>query len=228
MVCSTSVGDAQTLCASCWGEAYLIDGVTCDACGAPMGIALPSGETIRCDDCLTTPVSWDRGRAATLYAGSARALVLALKHGDRPDIAKAMGRWMARAAADLIAESDVMVPIPLHWRRFLTRRYNQSAELSRVMARETGVPHAPDLLRRMRPTEMQRSRSACARAQNVKGVFAVPPYMRDSALGKRVLLIDDVMTTGATLSAATEALRNAGAAEVSVVVFARVQHSTEI
>lgn len=227
MVCSASVADAQSLCASCWGEAYLIGGVTCDVCGVPMGIALPSGETIRCDECLTGSVSWDRGRAAALYAGSARTLVLALKHGDRPDIAKAMGRWMARAAADLITETDVMVPIPLHWRRFLTRRYNQSAELSRVMARETGVPHGPDLLRRMKPTEMQRSRSALARARNVEGVFAVPPHMREFVRGKSLLLVDDVMTTGATLNAAARALSEAGAARISVVVFARVQPSTE-
>ena len=192
-----------------------------------MGIALPSGETIRCDDCLTGSGSWDRGRAAALYAGSARTLVLALKHGDRPDIAKAMGRWMARAAADLIAEADVMVPIPLHWRRFLTRRYNQSAEPSRVMARETGVPHGPDLLRRMKPTEMQRSRSALARARNVEGVFAVPPHMIEVVRGKSLLLVDDVMTTGATLNAAARALREVGAAQISIIVFARVQPSTE-
>jgi len=192
-----------------------------------MGIALPSGETIRCNDCLTSAFVWDRGRAATLYAGSARTLILALKHGDRPDIAKAMGRWMSRAAADLIAESDVIVPIPLHWRRFLTRRYNQSAELSRVMARESGIPHGPGLLRRMRPTEMQRSRSALARARNVEGVFAVPAHMAEVVRGKSVLLVDDVMTTGATLNAASHALREAGAAQINVVTFARVQPSTE-
>ena len=227
MVCYASVADVQSLCASCWSEAYLIGGVTCDVCGVPIGIALPPGETIRCDDCLMGTVSWDRGRAAALYAGSSRTLVLALKHGDRPDIAQAMGRWMARAAADLIAEADVMTPIPLHWRRFLTRRYNQSAELSRVMARETGVPHGPNLLRRMKPTEMQRSRSALARARNVEGVFAVPPHMVEVVRGKSLLLVDDVMTTGATLNAAARALREAGAAQISVVVFARVQPSTE-
>jgi len=227
MVCSASVADAQTLCAPCWGEAYLIGGVSCDVCGVPLGISLPSGETIRCEDCLTDRFAWDRGRAAALYAGSARTLVLALKHGDKPDIAMAMGRWMSRAAADLIADSDVVVPIPLHWRRFLTRRYNQSAELSRVMARESGKPHGPDLLRRMKPTEMQRSRSALSRARNVEGVFAVPPHMTDVVRGKRVLLVDDVMTTGATLNAASKALRKAGAAQISAVVFARVKPSTE-
>jgi len=228
MVCSAPVADPQTLCAPCWSEAFLIGGVTCDVCGVPMGVALPAGETIRCDDCLKDGAGWDRGRAAAIYAGSSRTLILALKHGDRPDIAKAMGRWMVHAAADLVAESDVLVPIPLHWRRFLTRRYNQSAELSRVMAHKAGIPHGPDLLRRMKPTPMQRSRSAWSRARNVEGVFAVPPHMAHVVRGKNILLVDDVMTTGATLSAASQALRDAGANQVSVVVFARVQPSTEI
>ena len=192
-----------------------------------MPLALRNGQTIRCDACLAGAFNWDRGRAAAQYGGSARALILALKHGDRPDIALALGRWMARAAGDLIAEADVMVPIPLHWRRFLTRRYNQSAELSRVMAGESGTPHAPDMLRRIRPTEMQRARSAAQRARNVEGVFDVPAHMRDAVRGQRIVLVDDVMTTGATLTAATTALQSAGAAHISVVVFARVEPSTE-
>jgi ComF family protein len=226
MVCHAPVADAQKLCAPCWGEAHLISGTVCDGCSAPMDLSLRAGETIRCDDCAAGALQWDRGRAAALYGGSARALVLSLKHGDRPDIALALGRWMSRAAADLIEEADVMVPIPLHWRRFLTRRYNQSAELSRVMSRETGLPHAPDILRRMRPTEMQKH-SAAARTRNVEGVFAVPPYMREAVRGRRILIVDDVMTTGATLNAATTPLREAGAAQVSVAVFARVQPTTE-
>jgi len=227
MACTAPVADAQMLCSPCWREASLIDGTTCDRCGTPMPLALGKGQTICCDRCLAGAVGWDRGRAAAIYAGSARALVLSLKHGDRPDIALALGRWMARAAADLIAEADVMVPVPLHWRRFLTRRYNQSAELVRVMMRETATPHAPDILRRMRPTEMQRARSAVARAGNVAGAFAVPPHMYPAVQGKRVLVVDDVLTTGATLNEAARALRAAGAAQVSVAVFARVEAATE-
>jgi len=227
MVCDGAVADAQMLCTPCWNESHLIDGTTCDRCGVPMPLALKPGLTIHCDECLAGSLRWDRGRAAAIYAGSARSLVLALKHGDKPDIAQAMGRWMGRAAADLIEESDVIVPIPLHWRRFLTRRYNQSAELSRVIARESGLAHRPDILFRTRPTEMQRARTASQRAKNVDGVFAVPPYAVRHVQGLRILLVDDVLTTGATLNAATMALRACGAAQVSTVVFARVQASTE-
>lgn len=222
MVCAAAVADARSLCATCWAEAHLIGGTVCDGCGTPMPLALGRGESIRCDPCLGGGFPWDRGRAAAHYGGSARALILTLKHGDRPDIARALGRWMTRAAADLIPDSDVVVPIPLHWRRFLTRRYNQSAELSRVMAQEAGLLHSPDMLRRMRPTEMQRSHAA-ARARNVEGAFAVPPHMRAAVRGQRILVVDDVLTTGATLSAATLALREAGARQINVAVFARVE-----
>ena len=192
-----------------------------------MPLALARGDIIRCDACLTRPMSWDRGRAAALYAGSARSMVLALKHGDKPDIAHALGQWMLRAAEDIITESDVVIPIPLHWRRFLKRRYNQSAELSRIIARHSGKPHGPDLLRRIRPTDMQLSHSAKQRSDNVKGVFEVPAHMRPVVRGKKILLVDDVLTTGATLNAATTALRECSAAHVSIVVFARVEQSTK-
>jgi len=223
MVCAAPVADARTLCTPCWGAAHLIGGTVCDGCGTPMPLSLGRGESIHCDTCRAGGTPWDRGRAAAYYAESARALVLALKHGDRPDIARALGHWMTRAAADLLPETDAIVPIPLHWRRFMSRRYNQSAELSRAMARESGVLHAPDMLRRMRPTEMQRARSAAARARNVEGVFAVPPHMHRAVQGQRILLVDDVLTTGATLSDATRALRAVGASQVNVVVFARVE-----
>ena len=228
MACAAPVADPNQLCVTCWGEAHLIDGTVCDRCGTPMPLALRRGDIIRCEPCEAGAASWDRGRAAALYAGSARSLVLALKHGDRPDIAAALGGWMTRSARDLIAEADILVPIPLHWRRFLTRRYNQSAELSRAMAALSGVPHGPDILRRMRPTEMQRARSSSARHKNVAGAFAVPPHMRDTVNGARILLVDDVLTTGATLNAATSALRAAGAAQVSIAVFTRVEAATQI
>lgn len=227
MACAEPVADPNQLCAACWGEARLIDGTVCDRCGSPMPLTLRSGDVIRCEPCQAGAAKWDRGRAASLYAGSARALVLALKHGDRPDIAAALGAWMTRSARELIAEADILVPIPLHWRRFLTRRYNQSAELSRAMAALSGLPHGPDLLRRMRPTEMQRARSSSARHRNVAEAFAVPRHMRDTVRGARILLVDDVLTTGATLNEATHALRQAGAAQVSIAVFTRVEAPTE-
>ncbi len=172
-------------------------------------------------------MQWDKGRAAALYAGSARRMILSFKHGDKPDMAQALGHWMHRAAGDIIARADMIVPVPLHRRRFLMRRYNQSAELSRVIARLSGKAHRPDILRRVRPTEMQRARNARQRMQNVSGAFIVPARLQGIVRDRHILLVDDVLTTGATLNAATAALRPYRPESVSVAVFARAASSTD-
>lgn len=241
--CEEAAAEPGGLCGPCWRDTPWITGAACDRCGAPLAfdeaamgptLAAASGGVGICESCLRHPPRWTCGRAAVVYAGAARALVLALKHGDRLDAARLMGRWMARAGADLWPRVDVVVPVPLHWTRRLTRRQNQAAELARaaLIAAEDGPAPAfsadarPKLaasaLTRRRATPRQEGLDRSARRANVDDAFIVPRRWRRRLSGRGVLLIDDVMTTGATLSAAADALRAGGAADVHALVFARV------
>ena len=156
------------------------------------------------------------------YDDSSRGLILAFKHADRTHAAPAFGRWMARAGAGLLAEGSVVVPVPLHWTRLFRRRYNQAALLALALAREAGLRAAPDLLIRRRATPSQGRLGAVARRRNVAGAFAVRPGRRNLIDGRRVLLVDDVFTTGATADACARALKRAGADAVDVLVLGRV------
>ncbi len=174
---------------------------------------------VQCDGCLHHPPAWDRGRALMLYDGTGRRLILSLKHGDRTDLAVPLAKWLARIAPDMLEQADIIAPVPLHWRRGLYRRYNQSAELARFLARGRPCQFTPDLLSRTRKTVPQEGMTREERFENQAGAFAV----RDGDfVGKNILLIDDVMTSGATLSGCAEALRAAGAAQINVLVIARV------
>jgi ComF family protein len=156
------------------------------------------------------------------YDDVARTLVHALKYQDRTDLAPAMGRWMARAGTELLAEADWLIPVPLHWRRAWHRRYNQSGALARIIERQSGVKVRGDLLRRVRATEQQVGLSRPQRASNVQGAFKVSADRRSELAGRRVILIDDVLTSGATVDACARALLRAKAVQVDVLVFARV------
>jgi ComF family protein len=153
--------------------------------------------------------------------------VLALKHGDRLDIAPLAGGWMLRAGADLVADADLIVPAPMHWLRLARRRFNQAGELARSVALAASKPHAfaPDLLQRVKATATQDGKKRAERMENVSGAFSVAPRWRGGVPGGRILLIDDVMTTGATLSECAGICLAAGAAEVNVLVMARVARS---
>ena len=157
-----------------------------------------------------------------VYDDKSRRVVLPLKHGDRTDMARACGAWMARAGADLVAEADLVAPVPLHWRRLFIRRYNQAGLLARALARDAGATLAPDLLQRARWTGSQAGLKAKERRRNVRQAFDVPPRWQAKLEGRTVLLVDDVLTTGATVEACTRALKQAGAAHVDVLTLARV------
>lgn len=217
LACPAPTATAGRLCAACWRETHFIAGTTCRRCGVPL-VGEAGAEDI-CERCLHHPPSWDRGAAALIYGGAGRRMVLALKHGDRLDTVGPLAAWMAQAGRDLLAEADVVAPVPLHWTRLLRRRYNQSAELARRIGRLAGRPVVPDLLVRRRATPPQGGGRE-ARAANQAGAFAVAP--RRSVTGRRVLLVDDVLTTGATLSGCADVLRAAGATGVDVLVLARV------
>lgn len=208
------------LCPACWRETPFIGGLVCDACGAPLPGEDP-GEPVHCDDCLAHPRPWAQGRAALLYRDAGRRLVLGLKHADRGDIAGPAAGWMARAAAPMALDGALVVPVPLHWRRLVARRFNQSAVLAAPLARALGLVHVPDLLERVRPTAALGGLDRAARAATLDGALRVAPRRVARVTGRPVLLVDDVMTTGATLDSAARALAAAGAGETRVVVLAR-------
>ncbi len=221
IACGEEVETEKALCGPCWSEAWFISAPCCDGCAAPLPGA-DDGERLLCDDCTTEPRPWSAGRAVVVYSGTGRRITLALKHGDRLDIAGPVGRWMAAAARDILADSDLIAPVPLHWTRLFRRRYNQAALLADVVGAGAGRMVAPDLLLRRRRTIMQKGMTREERMDNQRTAITVNPKRLSAIAGKRILLVDDVMTTGATLSACAEACHAAGAAVVKIVVFARV------
>jgi ComF family protein len=175
---------------------------------------------------MITPRPWAKGRAALLYKDNARRLVLALKHGDRQEIAEPAALWMSKVIEDVPLENIIVAPIPLHWMRLLKRRYNQSALLAQALARHTGLPVCPDLLQRQRRTQSMDGLTKEVRFTSVKGAIRAHPRRRHRLVGRPVLLVDDVMTSGATLSSATDACLAAGSGPVYVVTLARVAKDT--
>jgi len=219
--CGEMVERDFALCASCWGQMDFISGLVCDCCGTPLP-GEDRGEPEYCDECLARPRPWTRGRAAMLYRDKARKMVLAFKHGDRTDLARPAATWLLRAGGPILLPAMVVAPVPLHRWRLVSRRFNQSALLSRGMAEGAGFAHWPDLLLRTRKTRVQEGMGAEERFANLDGAIAVQPRYRERLRDRTVLLVDDVLTSGATLSAATEACLAAGAEEVRVLVLARV------
>jgi len=223
LACEQSVQETGTLCGPCWAQTPFIEGLACDTCGLPV-LGDPTEGVVQCEDCLTTARPWSRGRAALSYGATARQLVLALKYGDRHDIAAPAGRWLARKAAPLIRPDTCVVPVPLHRWRLFKRRFNQSALLAHELAQQVHLNMVPDALIRTRFTGTQDGRSRRARFANMQGAIHAHPRRSARLAGRHVLLVDDVMTSGATLAAAAEACFAAGADDVDVVVLARVGH----
>jgi len=207
--------------AAAWSRVSVIESPICHGCGAPFEFDM--GAEVRCALCLARQPAYDHARAACLYDEHSRDLILKLKHADRTDLSGLFARWIARAAADLIPELDAVVPVPLHRWRLLRRRYNQAAEIARPLARMMGLAYLPDALTRPRATDSQGGKSASGRRRNVAAAFAVPPRWKPRLAGRRILLVDDVLTTGATAEGCARVLKRAGAARVDVAVIARVK-----
>ncbi len=219
--CDTLVTSDFGLCGKCWRETPFIAGLVCDGCGIPLP-GEDHGVPLHCDDCLILARPWAQGRAAMLYKANGRKLVLQLKHADRLDLAKPAGAWLLRAARPMLRPDMLVAPVPLHWLRLLRRRYNQSALLSASLAKLAGLAHCPDLLQRHRNTHSQEGRDRLGRFENMQDAIRTHPRRRALLKGRHVLLVDDVMTSGATLAAAADACLASGAKEVSVLVLARV------
>ena len=222
--CGEFVEETGALCGACWQETPFLGPGVCDCCGVPMIGDVAAGDT--CDQCMTIARPWARGRAALAYRDNGRRLVLALKHGDRLDLAQPAARWMARAGAPILREGMLAVPVPAHPWRLFRRRYNQAAALAQALARITPVTYLPDALVRLRRTKVQDGMGQEARFLNLQGAIAPHPRHGARLRGADVVLIDDVLTSGATLAAATEAALAAGAGQVCVLVLARVAQDT--
>lgn len=218
VACRAATQSAHALCPACWGRVAFIERPFCERLGVPFGADL--GDGLISPQAAADPPAYGRARAVAIFRdGPARDLVHHLKYGDRPDLAVPMGRWMARAGHDVLAQADVLAPVPMHWRRLLSRRFNQAAALAQSVGEATGLPVAATTLTRLRATAPQVGLTRSERAANLQGAFRAP---KDAFAGARVVLVDDVATTGATLNAAARALRRAGAAEVDALIFARV------
>jgi len=208
------------VCAACWSRISFIAPPYCPRLGIPF--VYDPGPELLSMQAIADPPAYQRARAAVRYGDVASTLVHALKYQDRTDLAPVMGRWMARAGHELLADADLLVPVPLHWRRAWSRRYNQSGALAAAIARHSGVGIARDTLRRVRPTPQQIGLSRAERAANVQSAFAVRPECASEVQGRHIVLIDDVLTSGATVDACARALLRAKARQVDVLVFARV------
>ena len=206
-LCDELIGPEGLLCATCWAELTFLSAPQCRCCGMPF--ELDVGEAV-CARCLRHPQAFDQARAALLYDDASRPLLLRFKHGDRTEAARTYGAWLAR-------------PVPLHWRRLLKRRYNQSALIGQAVARRLDLPYRPALLQRRRATASQGHLSRDQRQRNLRGAFRVPARHKPALRGAWIFLIDDVLTSAATANACARALKRAGARRVDLITLARVE-----
>lgn len=223
MACRSDVEAPGCLCAGCWSRLDLIAPPLCDRLGVPLAYTVETGGRAPLSaQALADPPAYGRARAVAAFGDVARDLVHGLKYADRLDLAAPLGAMMARAGADILAGADALVPVPLYGVRLWRRRFNQSAALAGGVATIAGVPVRYGLLERSRHTTPQVGLDRAARARNVAGAFRVPEGARGAVAGRHLVIIDDVLTTGATIDACTKALQRAGARKVDVLVFARV------
>jgi ComF family protein len=223
LMCGDHVAEPAALCAPCWSKLRWLGAPFCAQCGAPFEFDPGQGRAaLRCAACTASPPRFDHARAVVVYDDNSKRLVLGYKHADRLHATPAFAGWMHRAGQDLVDGCDAVAPVPLHWLRLAWRRYNQAAELGRRLAASADKRFIPDLLRRRRHTPSQGKLSRGARFRNVQGAFAVNRAHAAKLAGARILLIDDVFTTGATVAECAHILKRSGAARVDVLTLARV------
>jgi ComF family protein len=219
---------AAGLTPDAWSRIRFLEAPVCDGCGAAFEYDGGAFAEDRCAACIAHPYAFQRARAACLYDAASRGLILRFKHGDQQQFAPLFARWIGRAAADLVEAADAVVPVPLHPLRLLSRRFNQAAEIARPLARHVSRDYLPDALVRTTHTTSQGGKSQRGRRLNVKKAFAVTEAGQRRIRGRRILLIDDVLTTGATGEACARVLLDAGARAVDLAVIARVRNAREL
>lgn len=220
LACRTPIAEPGGLCPKCWVGAGFIERPYCERLGTPF--PADHGGALISPAALAEPPAYGRARAVARYSDVVRDLVQLMKYGDRMDLVRSLGHWMKRAGSELLSDADILVPVPLHWGRLWRRRFNQSSALAHAISKLSKVPVADHLLVRSRATAPQFGLPRSQRAENVQGAFAVPKPPRIEVKGKKLVLVDDVLTTGATVDACTKALLRAGAGRVDVLVLARV------
>lgn len=218
--CNGLTGNAHGLCVECWEKIDFISAPYCARCGVPFPHEM-GGKGVECMPCMTTPPPYTAARSVFRYDDGSRRLVTGYKYYDRTQATPMFGQWLQRAGQELLGEVDGIVPVPLHRWRLLQRRYNQSSLLARELGKLAGKPVLDEALRRSRHTRQQAGLTREQRLINVEGAFTVPAKQQAQVSGKRLLLIDDVLTTGATLHACAEALTEAGAEQVYILTLAR-------
>jgi ComF family protein len=220
--CQVLVAAEGNFCAPCFQALRMIEKPLCVRCGTPFVVAMDADA--QCPACLVEPPEYDQARAALVYDAVSAPLVTALKFNDQWAHVARYVALMQRAGSALFPGADALVPVPLHWRRLFVRKFNQSAILAYGLAQQTGLPCAPHLLERVLYTRPQMRLSRTQRLKNVTRAFAVPERFHAHVQGKYLVLIDDVVTTGATANACARALKKAGAKEVRVLALARTVH----
>jgi ComF family protein len=220
IACQAATGEAQALCATCWGDIGFIERPYCERLGTPFAVDL--GDGLLSPAAIADPPVFTRARAVCRFDGTARELVHRLKYGDRIELALTLGRMMAQAGRKLLEDAELIVPVPLHRTRLWSRRFNQAAALARVVSNLSGVALSPLALARVKRTRQQIGLTRPQRADNLQGAFKVPAGAKPQIEGRRILLVDDVLTTGSTANAAARALLRAGARDVDILSFARV------
>lgn len=218
--CGIVIGTHPALCSACWADIAFIERPFCPVTGMPFDHDL--GDGIVSAEALAAPPIYDRARSAVIHQGIALNIVHGHKFRDRSDVTPLMVTWMQRIGGELLQDADIIIPVPLHYWRYLTRRYNQSAEIARLLAKREDLAYQPNILIRQKNTQSQRGLSRKERQTNVANAFAINERQTPQIAQKKILLVDDVLTTGATVNAAAKVLKAHGAARVDVLTFSRV------
>lgn len=220
--CHGSMESDQGLCGACWRQIHFISNPYCHTCGLPLPFGDDNPTTMLCGPCTLEPPPYDLGRSCVAYDAHSKDLILRFKHGDHTSLTPFFVKWLEQTGKEIMVDVKFILPVPLHWTRLLKRRYNQAALLSKGLSHKTGIPYLPTTLKRIRATPPQGHLSKEERQKNVENSFSVSDKGANILEGQQVLLIDDVLTSGATIHACTKVLKNAGVTKVSVLTLARV------